>query len=293
MKRSTRLCSRQLATALLIVVPTLVTAAAPAPAVAQDPTRVDAVWESEPVVKGEAVSGLGADDTVVPSVFGTEDVDIATISWMRFFPIRSTDGYGFGGSGTIARHALGPDTRLWAEIGSGEVPNGALITQIVFYVRDAHAADIASSWCVFNLGSNLGTGYTAGCNAVGSTSGTPGETFVFADMAETVQRRFDNGSEFRIASYGLLFWPQAATEDLDIRMARVLWRRQVSPAPASATFGDVPTGHPFFPYVEALVDSGVTAGCGDGSDYCPGAPVTRGQMAVFIAKALGMHWPAF
>jgi len=69
-----------------------------------------------------------------------------------------------------------------------------------------------------------------------------------------------------------------------------LWYRlQVSPAPASATFADVPTGHLFFQYVEALAASGITAGCG-GGNYCPDQPVTRGQMAVFLSKALGLHW---
>ena len=63
----------------------------------------------------------------------------------------------------------------------------------------------------------------------------------------------------------------------------------MSPAPASATFGDVPTSHLFFRLVEALVDAGITAGCG-GGNYCPDAPVTRGQMALFLSRALGLHF---
>jgi hypothetical protein len=61
----------------------------------------------------------------------------------------------------------------------------------------------------------------------------------------------------------------------------------VSPAPGTATFNDVPTNHPFFRYVEALYASGITAGCGS-NNFCPDAPVTRGQMSVFLAKALGL-----
>jgi hypothetical protein len=72
--------------------------------------------------------------------------------------------------------------------------------------------------------------------------------------------------------------------------AVVRWRRSVSPAPPEATFNDVPTSHPFFQFIEALAISGITAGCGTGI-YCPDNPVTRGQMAVFLAKALGLHWP--
>src|SRR5262249_37165208 len=80
------------------------------------------------------------------------------------------------------------------------------------------------------------------------------------------------------------------TSNLRLRGARILYRRQISPAPAVATFNDVPTGHPFFQYVEALAASRITAGCGSGT-YCPDAPLTRGQMAVFLSKALGLYWP--
>ena len=71
--------------------------------------------------------------------------------------------------------------------------------------------------------------------------------------------------------------------------AIVSYQLEVSPAPGAATFNDVPTGHPFFQYIEALSASGITGGCGAGN-YCPDAPLTRGQMAVFLAKALGLYW---
>jgi len=63
----------------------------------------------------------------------------------------------------------------------------------------------------------------------------------------------------------------------------------VSPAPATATFHDVPVGAFGFQHIEALVDSGITAGW-RGGNYCPDDDVTRVQMAVFLAKALGLHW---
>jgi hypothetical protein len=70
----------------------------------------------------------------------------------------------------------------------------------------------------------------------------------------------------------------------------VWWHRTVSPAPAVATFGDVPTSHVFFQFIEAMAASGITKGCG-GGNFCPDAPVTRGQLAVFLSKALGLHFP--
>jgi hypothetical protein len=50
------------------------------------------------------------------------------------------------------------------------------------------------------------------------------------------------------------------------------------------------TGRPQFQFIEALYAYGITAGCGSGN-YCPDAPLTRGQMAVFLAKAPGLQWP--
>jgi virginiamycin B lyase len=58
-----------------------------------------------------------------------------------------------------------------------------------------------------------------------------------------------------------------------------------TPPPATGTvFADVPASNPFAPWIEQLAGFGITGGCG-GGDYCPGDPVTRAQMAVFLLKA--------
>ena len=110
------------------------------------------------------------------------------------------------------------------------------------------------------------------------TSSLTGITVNNSECGYTLRFKFTDGGE-----------PPRGSA-IRLRKARLTWRRQVSPAPAAPTFGDVPTDHPFFQFVEALVQSGITAGCG-GGDYCPNLPVTRGQMAVFLAKALGLSWP--
>jgi IPT/TIG domain-containing protein/S-layer family protein len=53
-----------------------------------------------------------------------------------------------------------------------------------------------------------------------------------------------------------------------------------------ADFLDVPADHLNHRFVESLVRSYVTGGCGAGN-YCPDAPVTREQMAVFLLTAKG------
>ncbi len=52
------------------------------------------------------------------------------------------------------------------------------------------------------------------------------------------------------------------------------------------SFSDVTSGSGFYPSVETVLHNGVTAGCGDGTTFCPSDDVTRQQMAVFLLKAL-------
>lgn len=101
---------------------------------------------------------------------------------------------------------------------------------------------------------------------------------------------YPNGTTFCDNSYfafARLVAPELTTPSPFAPQFRVVEAWPVSPAPATATFNDVPVSHPFFRYIEALAASGITAGCGSGN-FCPNSPVSRGQMAVFLAKALGL-----
>jgi hypothetical protein len=101
---------------------------------------------------------------------------------------------------------------------------------------------------------------------------------------------FEHSANQEHPLYAVIHWEGPLDGTLKFNSIAVYYRRLVSPAPATATFNDVPTNHPFFQYVEALAASGITAGCGNGN-FCPDQPLTRGQMAVFLSKALGLHWP--
>jgi hypothetical protein len=89
--------------------------------------------------------------------------------------------------------------------------------------------------------------------------------------------------------YLSLYLPDASQNALGFGGVRITWHRQVSAPPATPTFDDVPASDLAFSYIEALAASGITAGCSETS-YCPDANLTRRQMAVFLAKALGLHW---
>jgi hypothetical protein len=77
------------------------------------------------------------------------------------------------------------------------------------------------------------------------------------------------------------------TTGLTLQKVRAQWSRQIPPAPGVASFTDVPTTAQFFREVEALVATGITAGC-TGTTFCPENFVTRRQMAAFLARALGL-----
>ena len=131
--------------------------------------------------------------------------------------------------------------------------------------------EVADIWesDVVVLGSDLFTGYVRACTAPFS--------YVLSDST---------GSGEHISHEIFV----AISVGSSLGGIRISWRRQVSPPPGTPTFGDVPPSDAAFPFIEALVASGITAGCGSGN-YCPDNPITRRQMAVFLAKALGLHWP--
>jgi hypothetical protein len=59
------------------------------------------------------------------------------------------------------------------------------------------------------------------------------------------------------------------------------------PVPATQRYSDVPPTNPFYRFIDRMAVLGITQGCG-GSSYCPGMPVTRGQMAAFLVRAFDL-----
>jgi hypothetical protein len=60
-----------------------------------------------------------------------------------------------------------------------------------------------------------------------------------------------------------------------------------SPPSASGVFSDVSLNHWAVHWIEQLAAEKITSGCGNGN-YCPGATVTRDQMAVFLVRTFGL-----
>jgi S-layer homology domain len=167
------------------------------------------------------------------------------------------------------------------------VEPGRRINRITCAYRDNSGLnDVAFSWAKFTTNVSTGASTQEELDSF-ITSGAPGYGFnsLFPPAGEETMHVYD-GALSVINHY--IFAQVAA--DTFFAGCWVFHQRQVAPGPASATFSDVPRSSPWFPYVEALADTGVTGGCAPGM-YCPNDPVTRGQMATFLAKALGMGFP--
>jgi len=55
------------------------------------------------------------------------------------------------------------------------------------------------------------------------------------------------------------------------------------PAATATVFSDVPAGAFAAAWIEQLAREGITGGCGSGK-YCPGNPVLRSQMSIFLLR---------
>lgn len=277
----------------------------PAPPVVGRPSgRLEEIWSSEKggshdpsqgstvllgLLSASAASGLAATKNltdhlplltrrVEPKDFGINGLTVTTISATSFLP-HSDDVGGFGvpsyftspGLGRFCQPNLGVHYYATLNVPAGSVidfvglnttTNTDAVIGIAIWKRDRYAVTNpvvtysvpAHGWDTDFAGP---LGYSVGTN---------------------------DGVEYVIDV------EQAASPDYQyFGYVQVWWRRTVSPAPASPTFADVPPSDPAFQYIEALVAAGITAGCG-GPNYCPDATLTRRQMAVFLAKALGLYW---
>ena len=223
-----------------------------------------------PVVAGDSPAVKAPD-------WGTKSFIIQRTHAFAFSPSFSTQGFGVFQNGRYATTGSGAKEF----IAPLALPSGALVFSIALlacedgtgtvtgFLDEIALADLATVNPLLSIATQSGQG----CQEPGSIAVSP----------ITIDNHF-HLYQLRIvidgpAGSGLRFY--------DISVAYYL---QISPAPASPTFGDVPVTHPYFRAIEAFAASGITGGCG-GGNYCPSQFVTRGEMAAFFARALGLHFP--
>jgi hypothetical protein len=208
-------------------------------------------------------------------MFGTSSTSTLTLPAVTFQLVSGVEG---SIDATAARSCVSDAPCTW--LAGVTLPSGSRITQLELEACDEdpaskvsfslrrHPVPMQAAVPIVNNGST-GIADTPGCD-------------VFPVVAD---HTVDNQANSYVAEV-------SAAPGTNVRFGavRVGYQLQVSPAPSTATFSDVPTSHAFFQFIEALAASRITAGCGDGK-FCPDDPVTRGQMAVFLATALGLSFP--
>jgi len=131
---------------------------------------------------------------------------------------------------------------------------------------------------------------TAGSAPMGIIAGLDGALWFTENNSNQVGRITTAGviSEFAISTagsdpYGITAGPDGAlwfTENSAKQIGRI------TPTITCPSFNDVPPNDPYFPFICAIAEAGITAGCSTSPPlYCPDSPVTRAQMAVFLLRA--------
>ncbi len=217
-------------------------------------------------------------DSPSPSVFGT--------ALWTVYGVGPCDGFVRTGSAAISQSDCNvtenATTSGSALIGFPvHVPSGASvqIARLYYYENDVATRPSVGFYKVDHING------TATQIMAMDPPGTSGGNSMYesAPFAETI----DN---YKYTYNLLILLPRTATATTRLYQILLYYKLQVSPAPSTATFVDVPVGSTYHRFVEALYASGITAGCG-GGNFCPNSNITRGQMAVWLSAALGLAYP--
>jgi S-layer family protein len=232
-------------------------------------------YGSQPVTPS-AASEPATDALGEPQSWGTANYTAVSLSTWGFTPLGDGQWSHFSSTGWSQRAVTG-NTTTCADL---HFPTGARLAFITTFTNDTDASsDITYTLHDFQVvDSTHLTPFSF------TTNGAPGIQRILRPINPAVIIEGTHAYVLCIA-HGV----GGATNQ---SAGATLWYQlQVSPSPATATFpNDVPTTHPFFRFVEAMAASGITGGCGAGS-FCPDQAVTRGQLSVFLATALGLHFP--
>jgi len=234
-------------------------------------------------------SGLFAMAGTARAQFGTKELT-EVIPTANFTPTATVFTYGNEGY-TYFQVINGNPATFVASTG---LPVGAKVNEVCAFIRDDDpAGEVLLDFSVIELGDSS-TNPTV-VNLVNASSGaaaTPHyQILCGTPPANTTIRAFgdaDGDSHSAYLSYRIAV-SLKASGDLSFGGALVRWQRQQAPAPAVATFADVPTNFLFFRAIENLAAAGITGGCAPGN-FCPNANITRGEAAAFFSKALGLYF---
>ena len=229
-----------------------------------------------------------------PRTYGTSATSYLPVPAVAFFPEDSSCAYTTEDPPVFRFGYTCNPTRFFAPV---VLPDGAKIVSLQWNFFDGYANEFGTAALLTApvLGDSSTSHPLAGAGPGDCvTGGTICTGLVFAGGKSSITADLtpDNITVDNVnTTYTLRLSIPSQNGGVSTGQILVGYVLQVSPAPATATFNDVPTSDPAFRYIEAFVAAGVTAGCQANPPlYCPDANVTRRQMAVFFAKALGLQF---
>lgn len=208
-----------------------------------------------------------------PNEFGTQDYTVTVIPATSF----TSDDAFITDYGSLSRH-FPYDSVHHQYFAGANIPSGAVIDYIGLECLSFFPGELTVT--PFYLDQFSGT--TSGIVALANTPHYFDTDYNVDPLGWQLVRNVHNAIVVNV--------DQAPNGEPWFGWVEIWWKRVVSPPPDTPTFTDVPATDFGYQYIEALKASGITGGCGDGTTFCPDASLTRRQMAIFLAKALGLHW---
>jgi hypothetical protein len=237
----------------------------------------------------------------------TKRILVVAVSFLLAGVALGNGPYGFGGTPTVtalSSMAFSPlqSSKTWDFVfgyqfryftsaggdfgGSVSIPAGAMIDKIGLASCDAAGGNYSIAALVQsdnNTGANVIDAFSSSAHGAASPC-----SIDYSATELNFQKTSYAGLSIQIVVTQAT--PAPMDGSVSFGAVEVWWHTVVGVPPGAPSFADVPPSNPFYGFIEALAASGITGGCG-GGNYCPNNPVTRGQMAVFLAKALGLDWP--
>jgi hypothetical protein len=232
-----------------------------------------------------------------PTTYGTSQVSYIEVPASAFLPYDSANqAYTSGNFGLGQRYNTSGSHDLVAPI---HLPSGA---KVIYLELDGHDGSTTEEmYGSFNecnyyalsctqhptAGASEGGDCTVPGFICSGVAAAPGD----GEMINVDLTGDDIVVDNFLNSYSVLAEPHDHAGETAIGGMIVGYVLQVSAAPPVATFNDVPTTDGAFQFIEAFNKASITAGCQVSPPlYCPDSFVTRRQMAVFFAMALGLQW---
>jgi hypothetical protein len=216
--------------------------------------------------------------------------NVSTLSWQTAIGATSYDVY-FGTSpspafvtnvtmSTYTPAALAPNTTYyWQVVARNSV--GTAVSAINTFTTLSSGCSFSASpspVLITSVGGVQSVNVTAGAGcAWTATSNTPWLSLLFDSGTGNGSIQMETNSNSGTARLGYIHF---ANQTVGVMQGG---------SPSVQIFNDVPYSDPYFDYVSLMSSYGITVGCQASPPlYCPGSPVTRAEMAVFIVRGLNL-----